>query len=404
METFPNSLTHFASGACDGELRMWDLSTRKCTWRVPAHEGFVRGIASDQTGDYLYSCGNDKTIKLWKVNQNEADDSDDDDDSDDEENEPENNHYRRGLRMGKDSSLVKPYHTFKGNQSFTGISHHRKKELFATASYQVDLWDGQRSEPIHSFTWGAESVYSVKFNPVETHVLASTASDRNIVLYDIRTKSPLKKLIMHNSTNCISWNPMEAYHFTTANEDHNLYTFDMRRLDHALTVHKDHVSAVMAVAYSPTGQEFITGSYDRTVRLFDTTAGHSKQVYHAKRMQRVFSVAFSGDAKYVLSGSDDTNIRLWKAHASERIAPLSARAKTVDNYRKKLKDRYQWAPEVRRIARHQHLPRAVLKAKKLKHTIHKAAQTKEDHRRKHSKPGKVPYNKEKSARIVRQYE
>lgn len=29
-----------------------------------------------------------------------------------------------------------------------------------------------------------------------------------------------------------------------ANEDHNLYTFDMRKLQRALKVHKDHVSAV----------------------------------------------------------------------------------------------------------------------------------------------------------------
>jgi len=29
-----------------------------------------------------------------------------------------------------------------------------------------------------------------------------------------------------------------------ANEDHNCYTFDMRKMDTALRVHKDHVSAV----------------------------------------------------------------------------------------------------------------------------------------------------------------
>lgn len=42
----------------------------------------------------------------------------------------------------------------------------------------------------------------------------------------------------------VAWNPMEAFNFTCANEDHNLYTFDMRKLDAALAVHKDHVSAV----------------------------------------------------------------------------------------------------------------------------------------------------------------
>ena len=32
-----------------------------------------------------------------------------------------------------------------------------------------------------------------------------------------------------------------------ANEDSNCYTFDMRKLDHAVCIHKDHVSAVYAL-------------------------------------------------------------------------------------------------------------------------------------------------------------
>jgi WD repeat and SOF domain-containing protein 1 len=76
------------------------------------------------------------------------------------------------------------------------VDHHRRQPLFATASVQVDLWDPQRAEPVHSFGWGAETIRHVKFNLVETNVLVSTASDRNICLYDCRTKTPIKKIIM----------------------------------------------------------------------------------------------------------------------------------------------------------------------------------------------------------------
>ena len=69
---------------------------------------------------------------------------------------------------------------------------------------------------------------------------------------------------------------MEAFHFTVANEDHNCYTFDMRRLDSALTIHKDHVSAVMDVCYAPTGREFVSASYDRTIRIFPFDAHTSR--------------------------------------------------------------------------------------------------------------------------------
>jgi len=92
-------------------------------------------------------------------------------------------------------------------------------------------------------------------------VLATSADDRNIALYDCRAATPIRKVILEMRTNAIAWNPMEAFNFTVANEDHNLYTFDMRKLKTALNVHKDHVSAVLDVDYSPTGREFVSGSY-----------------------------------------------------------------------------------------------------------------------------------------------
>lgn len=91
-------------------------------------------------------------------------------------------------------------------------------------------------------------------------MLATAADDRNIALYDARAATPIRKLVMAMRTNALCWNPMEAFNFTVANEDHNLYTFDMRKLKTALNVHKDHVSAVLDVDYSPTGREFVTGS------------------------------------------------------------------------------------------------------------------------------------------------
>jgi len=150
-------------------------------------------------------------------------------------------------------------------------------------------------------------------------------------------------------TNAISWNPMEAYHFSFANDDHNCYTFDMRRLQIALNVHTDHVSAVMDISYSPTGVEFVTGSFDKTVRIFPVNEGRSREVYHTKRMQRIFATKYTADAKFVLSASDDTNIRLWKSDAAQPLKILTPREQQKIEYDKKLTDRYKNLPEIRRI-------------------------------------------------------
>lgn len=287
---------------------------------------------------------------------------------------------------------------------YSGIDHHWTDNTFATCGYTVSIWDHERSEPTTSFQWGADSVTSVKFNPAEANVLASTGSDRNICLYDTRMAQPMRKLIMQMRSNALAWNPMEPFNFTVANEDHQLYTFDMRFLDKALLVHKDHVSAVMDISYSPTGKEFVTGSYDRTIRIFDARSARSREVYHTKRMQRIFSVKFTADSRFVLSGSDDTNIRIWKAQASKTLATMNPRRKRHMEYCDSLKDRFKHLPEVKRIARHRHLPKSIKKAQSTVHEINTREHKKQDNRIKHSKPEGVPNVSIKQKSIIKQLE
>ena len=105
----------------------------------------------------------------------------------------------------------------------------------------------------------------------------------------------MKKIIMQTKSTKLCWNPMEAFNFTVANEDTNLYSYDMRKLDIATCVHKDFVSAVMDVDYSPTGREFVAGSYDRTVRMFDYNGWTLERLLpHQTHAARVLYALFDG--------------------------------------------------------------------------------------------------------------
>ncbi|KAL5989476.1 hypothetical protein ACLOJK_010368 [Asimina triloba] len=419
------------------------------------------------------------------------------------------------------------------------VDHQLDGKLFATAGAQVDIWDRNRSQPVNSFEWGKDTAISVRFNPAEPDILATSATylksrnnnfyekqeflashkkhlllilllyrslakqalnqhrvsssfaaapcklvritdllspsghplpvffnfnpvltsargisplllygklrwqhlywillpellvnDRSITLYDLRMSSPARKFIMKTKTNAISWNPREPMNFTVmnsfawelgptlqwyrlffhisdflnANEDCNCYSYDSRKLSEAKCVHQDHVSAVMDIDYSPTGQEFVTGSYDRTVRIFKYNGGHSREIYHTKRMQRVFCVKFSCDASYVISGSDDTNLRLWKAKASEQLGVLLPREQKKQYYLEAVKERYKHLPEVRRIIRHRHLPKPIYKATTLRRTMVEAERRKEERRRAHSAPGSMPREPFRQKRILAEVE
>ena len=384
MSRVPNHLPLILSGDGQGFVKLWHLGSRKCQWTGSAHQGQLRGITTDPFGELAFTCGLDKTIKMWNIHVGSA------------------MNYENSGESEEEKTMNTPTNVFLGKHNFNGIHHHAAKTQFATCGATVDIWDHARADPIHSFQWGADSVMALRFNPVDTDVLISAASDRSLVLYDIRTKSPLKKLIMYNFSNAIAWNPMESMRFVAANEDQNAYTFDMRNLERAVTVHEDHTAAITSIDFAPTGKEFVTGSYDKSIRIFGSEAPKSREIYHAKRMQRVYSVLFSADNKYILSGSDDTNVRLWKARANEKLGVTLARERTAGNYREKLKERFGKSADISRIARHQHVPKRILKDKKIKQIQKESVARKEERIRQNTKNPveKVSRKKERVLKIV----
>ncbi|KAL9129339.1 MAG: hypothetical protein Q9217_002177 [Psora testacea] len=371
MAKDPESLQRFASGSGDGVVKVWDLTGREEIWNVQAHEGIVKGMSWTRDRKLL-TCASDKTIKLFDP-------------------------Y-------KTPSGATPAATYLGQTAFTSVSHHRSLPNFAASSSVISVYDLSRPSaiPLQTLHWptSTDTINTLAFNQVETSILASCATDRSIILYDLRTFSPLSKVTLSLASNAISWNPMEAFNFAAANEDHNIYIFDMRKMNRALNVLKNHVAAVMDVDFSPTGEELVSASYDRTIRIWSRASGHSRDIYHTKRMQRVFSALFTSDSKYLLSGSDDGNIRLWRADASKREGIKSARQRQKLEYDDALRARYSHMPEIKRISRHRHVPKQVKKAGEIKGEELAAIKRRRENERKHSKKGLVPRKSEREKMVL----
>ena len=297
-----------------------------------------------------------------------------------------------------------PQATYLGSAAFTSLTHHRSLPHFAASSSAITVYDLNRtsSTPLQTLHWptSTDTITAVSFNQTETSILASCASDRSIILYDLRTSSPLSKTTLALASNAVSWNPMEAFNLAVANEDHQIYIFDCRKMTRALNVLKDHVAAVMDVAFSPTGEELVSAGYDKTIRIWNRAGGHSHDIYHTKRMQRVFSACFTQDSKYILSGSDDGNVRLWRARANARSGIKTARQRQKLEYDDALKERYKHMPEIRRIQRHRRLPKQVKKAGEIKSEELAAAKRRVENERKHSKKGQVPRKPEREKMVL----
>jgi WD repeat and SOF domain-containing protein 1 len=336
------------SGSCNGEIKLWDLSTLTSKLSVDdAHAGFVTGLT--YRGDIFLSCGQDKAIKCWGTD-------------------------------GERSS-------YSSKMACTGIDMTWADEgLFAVSGTEgLELWDVNRSQPISQYAVDIDSLLKVKFNPSETMLCGTTGNDRSVILYDARSNSAAHRIVLTMKSNDLAWNPREPMNFTLANEDSNLYTFDMRNMSEARKIHRDHLNAVTSISYNPNGREFASGSFDRTVRIFDVRDSRSREVYHTRRMQWIYAVEFTADGKFILSGSDDTNLRLWKSKAHVPLKTLLPREQEAMNHREKLKRAYNNLPEIKRILRHRHLPRLIYKQKKKREEMQSSEFRKEQNRKAHSR-------------------
>lgn len=410
-------LSIMASSSYDGQIKIWNLSNRKCLRTLQAHNTMVRAMSiSRLNSNHFFSVDTNSNIKKWRyfsrehmnilrkkpkiVKEHAAESSDDDDEE-----------FRIALDIEEDVDYTDemqdqdiPIDTIIAKNLILSMDHHYNRPFLITCGDNVELWEENRKEPIRQWSWGADSTQYVKYNPIEVDLFATTSSDRAITLFDMRKPQPLRKVIQTMRSNQLCWNPMEAFKFTVANEDQDLHTFDMRNLAKPLCLHKDHTAAVIALDYSPTGEEIVSGSYDKTVRIFHSRSGHSRDVYYTKRMQRLTDVIWTLDNKYLVSASDEMDIRMWRANASEKIGPKFYREQAAFDANEALKRKFQHHPEIRRIKRHRHLPKHVYNERKLKKIMLDSRKRKEDNRRAHSKPGSVPVIPEKAKHIVREEE
>lgn len=194
MAKDPNNLQIFASGSGDGIVKVWDLTSREEIWNTNAHENIVKGMSWTRDKKLL-TCASDRTIKLF---------------------DPYNASSGKG-----------PSATWLGNNAFTSLSHHRSKNAFAASSGVISIYDLEKANaPPDVLKWptSTDTITAVSFNQVETSILASTATDRSIILYDLRTSMPLAKTVLNFASNSIAWNHQEAFNFAVASEDHNIYS------------------------------------------------------------------------------------------------------------------------------------------------------------------------------------
>lgn len=130
ISCFSKSKKHVSmivSGSWDGEVRLWDLVSKKCLFATYSHERFVRGVSFDYTGNYIYSCGDDQDVNIFHVNQ--------------------------GISKHLQSQTVEPIVKLVSKTPIQSIDCSYVTNQFVTGGEIVQLWSQDRSNPIQNWNW-----------------------------------------------------------------------------------------------------------------------------------------------------------------------------------------------------------------------------------------------------------
>eukprot|EP00767_Chilomastix_cuspidata_P008415 gnl/Chilomastix_cuspidata/966.p1 GENE.gnl/Chilomastix_cuspidata/966~~gnl/Chilomastix_cuspidata/966.p1 ORF type:complete len:462 (-),score=227.66 gnl/Chilomastix_cuspidata/966:821-2206(-) len=370
LAVHPFEQTLVASGSADGEVRIWDMSTRETLHRLTGHTAFIGGLVFAQPApNLLFSAARDKTVRATNV------------------------------QTGAEVAV------FTGASAYRAVDHSFDAGQFCAAGSTVDVFDHARSTAVArlsggSFATEAGGYAAVRYNVAECALVAACSVGCGVAFFDTRTAVPAAELTLQQRANCVCWNPQEPMNLVAGSNDGAAYQFDYRNLKIARSVHHGHLNAIMDVDFARTGREFATAGYDATVRIFPTTRGTSRDVYSARRMSKVFAVRYTTDTRFVLSGSDDANVRLWKAVADAPLKQLSAREQRAVQYRRALVKKHTHMKEVGRIDRQRPLPKRLQRLSHKRYVKRKAAKRRDESKRRHTRDP-APRVPERARHIVK---
>ena len=146
------------------------------------------------------------------------------------------------------------------------------------------------------FRGHSSTVNSVAFSPNGKQVLTSSL-DGTTRIWEAVSGRLLVTIGVKNSSTFVGYNP-----------------------DGEAVILLNGTGEINSVAFSPNGQQVLTGSGDGTARLWEAASG--RELARLSHQSEVRSVAFSPDGQQVLTGSFGGIVRLWEATSSQLLATL----------------------------------------------------------------------------------
>ncbi|MBI1746580.1 MAG: choice-of-anchor D domain-containing protein [Acidobacteria bacterium] len=273
--------SQLASGANDGEIRVWAAESGELVQALAAHTEEVTSVAWSGDGQRLATASMDRTVKIWDTKSWQVVGE------------------LRGHTNGVRSVAWSP----DGSQLATG-SQDLTIKLWSAASYEAMTTLRDHTQGVQTIAWSPDG-----------SVLASGSQDRTIKLWDATSYQLVITLPQvaeegHTaSVESVAWSP-DGSQLATSGFEGTIKLWDGASYDLQATLDQRPAS-VFAVSWSGDGSWLASGSWDGLVRIWDGQSYQRTSVLSG-HTGPVNAVDWSATGAGLLSGSSDGTVRLWR--------------------------------------------------------------------------------------------
>jgi len=310
--------------ACPEKLRDWEwgylkrLSEAGRNFRA---EGTVHSVAFAPHGKWFVTAGEDQKARIWDPN------------TDRELRAIETSANLRAASVSPDGTLL----ATSGDDPVIRIFQADDgREVLALAGHTDQVLD---------LAFSASGKWLISASADKTARIWDLATGREI------TGSPLRG--HYAAVHSAEFSPDEKQ-IVTAGEDGRVVVWptsiavlsgESEELRKHLKEFLGHDGAVYSAAFSPDGQQVVSGGYDKRVLIWypaavtkvemrQLVALHSPLAQQKSRSLEghtapIRSVSFSPDGQYVISGSDDNTVHVWDATTGRPHAQLRGHSRPV---------------------------------------------------------------------------
>jgi WD40 repeat protein len=334
-----------SSSPLDGTLKTWDLRAGKEVLSLRPQRG-CHSVAFSPDGRRLAGASWDGTVTVWDAGGKELHSFRGDRDEDMwVSNRAEGQRLAfspDGQRLASASGYrtVKLWdlqsgqllQTFKGHTAFihaVAFSSDGRRLATASADQTVKVW--AVGLPAEGFPLPRQSSSVRRVSFAQDGQRIALVSGQSIEIWDLET-GPVRALKTSDHVEGVAFSP-DGKKIAVANGRYASVPGEVQIRDAqtgAELIHlREHSAGVTSVAWSPDGQQILSGGYDRTARVWDVKTGKAVFVLRGHKEIMVTDVAWSRDGKRLATACRDQTVKLWDAATGRVIHTLRGHTHNV---------------------------------------------------------------------------